>query len=232
MAKQELRDKINYISISSDGILRQSVPAGTAGAKERTYDTKKKNDDGTPVMATKIEKHFESITGKINNIAFVETEFGTLLQLTLVDDFIEDSEPDTLSINTSTEYAKDIMKKLPNVDLTKQVTFKPFCFTPEGKTEDNKVKGVTLTQEGTKVEKYFVYNPETKTTSNGFPNPDAKIQEIKSDMKRKEEWKRYFKDCEIFLVDYTTEHFVSKFDKKMVEETLDESPEDAILKDF
>ena len=176
-------------------------------------------------MATKIEKEYESISGLITNVGFVETEFGTLLQITLKDDFIEGEDPDVLSINTSTEYAKDIMKKLPNVDLSKAVNFKPFCFTPEGKSEDNKTKGVTLSQDGKKVEKYFVYNPETKLNSNGYPNPDEKIKEIKSDMKRKEEWKRYFKDCEIFLVEYTTENFVSKFNKQLVEEQLDEEAE-------
>lgn len=221
MALIETKEKKNYISISSDAILRKVVPAGTVGAKERTYETKEKNADGSFIMGTKIEKHYESVSGKITNISFVDTDYGTLLQVELTDvDTFTPSEPEILSMSTSQSFAQDFMKKLPNIDLSKEVILKPFAFTPEGK--DRELKGLTVTQDGQKIEKSF-YDAENKVNTMGYPVADEKLQNEKNEMKRKEGWKRFFKDCEIFLVDYTTENFVSKFNKQLVEEQLDES---------
>jgi len=205
MALIESREIKNFISISSDAKLRKVVPAGTPGAVERTYDTKEKNADGTFIKATKIERLFESVSGVIKNIEFVNTEYGTLLQVTVVDSFLNDEE--VLSMSTSQSFAQDFMKKLPNIKLDKEVVIKPFAFTPEGGKRE--LKGVTVTQDGVKVEKSF-YDTTTKTNTMGMPTPDKKLEKETNEMKRKEGWKRYFKDVEIFLVDYTTEHFATK----------------------
>ena len=215
MALIEQRERVNFISIlGSDATLRKVVPEGTTGAVTRTYELK----DGT--TGSKVEKIYESVSGKITDIKFADTEFGTLLQVTLTDpdEFLK-AEPEVLSMNTSTDFAKDFMKKLPNIDLEKEVTVRPFNFIPEGKTAS--LKGLTVIQDGKKVDKAF-YDVEKKTSTMGYPEADAKLKDEKNEMKRKEGWKRFFKDCEIFLVDYTTENSVSKFDKGMVEETLDE----------
>ena len=150
MALIETREKKNYISIlGSDATLRKVVPEGTVGAVTRTYK------DSKDVEHTKIEKVFESVSGKITDIGFVDTEFGTLLQVTLTDEFLPE-EAETLSMSTSSEFAQDFMKKLPNIDLSKEVILKPYRFTPEdGKRE---LKGLTITQEGNKIEKSFVEN--------------------------------------------------------------------------
>jgi len=231
MALIETREKKNYISISSEAELRKVVPAGTLGAKERTYETKEKDADGKFITATKIEKTFESVSGKITDISFTTTDYGTLLQVTLKDSFLDDEE--ILSMSTSQSFAQDFMKKLPNIDLSKEITVKPFAFTPEGAKRE--LKGLTITQDGNKIEKSFVEKQGDKFVNiMGYPTPDEKLANEKNEMKRKEGWKRYFKDTEIFLVDYTTEHFVSKFDKKMVEEKLDNEDYDTveIPKDF
>jgi hypothetical protein len=225
MALIEQREKKNYISIlGSDATLRKVVPEGTLGAVSRTYK------DKDEVEHTKIEKAYESVSGKITNISFVDTDYGTLLQVELTDPdgFLtgEGCEPEVLSMSTSQPFAVDFMKKLPNIDLSKEVVLKPFAFTPEGGKRE--LKGLTVTQEGNKIEKSF-YDAEAKTNTMGFPNPDEKLATEKNEMKRKEGWKRYFKDVEIFLVDYTTENFVSKFDKAMVAEAVDDEmpmPED------
>ena len=214
MALTPTREKVSYISISSDAKLRKVVPAGTPGAKERIYETKEKDADGNFIKGSKIEREYESVSGKITDIKFVDTAFGTLLQVTVTDPFLAD-DVEVLSMSTSQSYAQDFMKKLPNIDLSKYVVLKPFCFTPEGKKE---LKGLTVTQDGVRVEKSF-YDAETKTNTMGMPVPDAKLSTEKNEMKRKHGWKTYFKEIEIFLVDYTTEHFVSKFNKD-AEETL------------
>lgn len=205
MALTESREIKNYISISSDAKLRKVVPAGTPGAVERTYETKDKDADGNFKKGTKIEKLYESVSGMIKDIAFVDTEYGTLLQVTVVDSFLNDEE--VLSMSTSQSFAQDFMKKLPNIKLDKEVVIKPFAFTPEGGKRE--LKGVTITQDGQKVEKSF-YNTETKENIMGMPTPDKKLEKETNEMKRKHGWKTYFKEVEIFLVDYTTEHFVTK----------------------
>lgn len=217
MALTPTREIKNFISISADAKLRKVVPAGTPGAVERTYETKEKEADGvTFKKGTKIEKLHESVSGIIKDIAFVDTEYGTLLQVTVLDEFMNDEE--ILSMSTSQSFAQDFMKKLPNIDLTKEVVLKPFAFTPEnGKRE---LKGLTVTQNAVKIEKSF-YNTETKENTMGMPTPDEKIKDEKNELKRKTAWQRYFTDVQIFLIDYTTEHFVSKF-KKNAEETLED----------
>lgn len=206
MALTESREIKNYISISADAKLRKVVPSGTPGAVERTYETKEKDADGNFKKGTKIEKLYESVSGMIKDIAFVDTEYGTLLQVTVVDQFLNDEE--VLSMSTSQSFAQDFMKKLPNIKLDKEVAIKPFAFTPEGGKRE--LKGLTITQNGgIKIEKSF-YNTETKENTMGMPTPDKKLEKETNEMKRKEGWKRYFKDVEIFLVDYTTEHFVTK----------------------
>ncbi len=212
MALTESREIKNYISISADAKLRKVVPAGTPGAVERFYDVKDdkgnlvKDDAGNTVQASKIEKLYESVSGIIKDIVFINTKFGTLLQVTVTDPFLGDEE--TLSMSTSQPFAQDFMKKLPNIDLSKEVVLQPFSFIPKG--EIKKKQGMKITQNGgIKIEKSF-YNTETKENTMGMPVPDKKLEKETNEMKRKEGWKRYFKDVEIFLVDYTTEHFVTK----------------------
>ena len=216
MALIESREIKNYISISSDAKLRKVVPEGTPGAKERVYETTKKGEDGNFIKGVKIEKEYESVSGKITDIAFVNTDYGTLLQVTVTDPFLTD-DVEVLSMSTSNSFAQDFMKKLPNIDLNKEVVLKPFAFTPEGGTRE--LKGLTVTQDGIKVDKSF-YDNEKKENIMGMPTPDTKLKDEKNEMKRKHGWKTYFKEIEIFLVDYTTEHFVSKFNKSETMESL------------
>lgn len=226
MALTPTREKINYISISSDAKLRKVVPVGTPGAVERTYETKEKDTDGNFIKGTKTERQFESVSGKITNIGFVDTEFGTLLQVTVKDSFIGDEE--VLSMSTSQSFAQDFMKKLPNIDLSKDVVLKPYCFTPEGGKRE--LKGLTITQDGVKVEKSFNEKQgDVYVNTMGMPTPDKKLEKETNEMKRKEGWKRYFKDVEIFLVDYTTEHFVTTKKEETVESLADDMD---VSKDF
>lgn len=213
MALIESREIKSFISISSEAELRKVVPAGTPGAVERFYDTKDekgaviKDEAGNPVQASKIEKLYESVSGVIKNIEFVNTKWGTLLQVTIVDPFLNDEE--ILSMATSESYAQDFMKKLPNIKLDKEVILKPYSFIPDGETK--KKRGMTVTQDGIKLEKSFSEKKgDTWVATLGYPTPDPKLSKETNEMKRKEGWKRFFKDCEIFLVDYTTEHYVTK----------------------
>lgn len=184
-------DKENYVSIlSSDGTLRMVVPDGTEGAVKREYET----TDGK--KGTKTELVFNKLIGKITKIEFFDGDFGKLLQLT-VDDGIE--KPLILSVNTSQNFGEDIMKKLPNIDLNKEVSFSPYSFEDEnGKVK----KGVSIVQDGKKIQNFF-YNVTAKKNCNGFPEPKGDIKKYSKD-----KWKIYFLEAREFLIEYTTKNFV------------------------
>lgn len=185
-------EKINkdtFVSIlSSDATFRLVVPEGTPDSIKREYE------DSTGKKGVKNELVFNKMTGKITNVAFAETNFGKLLQLTITDE----KGPIILSVSTAQNYGEDLMKKLPNLDLSQDVELAPYSFTDErGKSR----KGVSVVQNGNKIKNFF-YNEETKENINGFPSP-------KGDTKKysKDKWKIYFLEARDFLCEYTAEHF-------------------------
>lgn len=206
MALKQAQEKVNFISIlSSDATLRKSVTKeeydAYLGTKEiREYEDSKGN------KGTKYEYIYESVSGKITNIAFVDTDFGTLLQVTLSD---FPNEDEILSMSTSQPYGEDFMKKLPNINLAEEVTIRPYSFIPDGK--DKERRGVTVMQHGNKLTNFF-YDVEAKKEVHGFPTPDGDTKSFKGD-----DWKIYFLQVRKFLTKYTQEHFASK-----PEETVDD----------
>ena len=209
MALIEKKERENFISIlSSDASLRKVVPEDTQGAVRREYEDSKGN------KGVKFEKIYESVSGKITDIKLVDTDFGTLLQISLTDTFLEDTE--ILSMSTAQSYGEDFMKKLPSLDLTKEVVIKPYKFTTE---QGKELKGLSITQDGNKIENFF-YDKEAKTTINGMPIPTGDTKKYSKD-----KWRIYFLEVRDFLTEYTRENFVSKFNKQLVEEQLDEEIE-------
>jgi hypothetical protein len=180
-------EKKDYVSIlGSDASLRQVVPEGTEGSVVREYETSKGE------KGTKIEKVYQFIEGMITNIAFHESDFGKLLQI--------DIDGLTLSVSTDQAYGEDIMKKLPNIDLSKSVKFIPYCMTTEkGKTK----KGVTIMQGEVKIENYF-FDKETKTNLHDFPAiPEATLKANDKDL-----WKIHFITVRKFLEKFIQDKFV------------------------
>lgn len=186
LTKQE--DK-RFLSVLADGLLHMNVPEGTEGAVKRDYET----SDGK--TGTKYELVYKDISGIISKINFYEGEYGTSLQLTITDG---DEEPLVLSLSCSTNFGEDLLKKLPSIDLTKKVILKPYAFLDDkGKNK----KGVTVIQDEIKIQNYF-YNPETKININGYPEPKKSKKPLS-----KEEWKLYFGQCRVFLIDFIKEKF-------------------------
>lgn len=172
---REIKDTKNYVSIlSADGTFRLTVPEGTPGAVKRDWTVGDKS-------GTKNELVYKSLSGKITNVAVVETDIGRLLQVTITDE-----QGDlTISTPTSNNFATDFMKKLPNINKEKEVKLAPFSFTNE---KEKLVKGITITQDDVKVENFY------KDNANGIPVPE----EGKTYTKNK--WKSYFGEVEDFLV--------------------------------
>lgn len=169
-------DKL-FITILSDGKFHQTVPEGTGGAVVRKYEDKE------GVEKEKIELVHDSVTGVITGISFEDGEYGTSLQVTLDNEGI-------ISMSTASSFGEDFMKKLPNIDLKKEVKIAPYAFEADGKSR----KGVTVYQDGEKVESYY-FDKDTKKTINGMPELEGDTSKFKSD-----DWKLHFLVVRKFLV--------------------------------
>lgn len=189
-----------FLSILADGKFHQEVPEGTEGAVIREYEDSKGN------KGSKTELVHDSIKGKITKIEIVEKEFGKSINLHIDDDGI-------ISTGVAGRFGEDLMKKLPNVDFNKEVILSPYSFTPKG--EENNKSGVTITQDGLKLVSYY-YNPETKETINGLPEPEGDTSKFDSD-----DWKIHFTVVRKFLIKQIEKLSVYGVEEKK-EESLDE----------
>lgn len=198
MALNNTRANKNFVSILSDGTIRMTVPEFTEGSVTREYET----SDGK--TGTKHEMVYTELVGMITKVAFFDGDFGKLLQLTIVDG---EDEPVILSVGTESNFGEDLMKKLPGVDLSLPVRIAPYSMTTDnGKTK----KGVSIYQtphefsDEVKIKSYF-YDEENKVNLHGFPEiPAGHGKKPVS----KEQWKMYFLEARIFLIDFIEKMFI------------------------
>lgn len=179
-------DKL-YVSVLSDGKLHMTVPEGTVGAVKREYET----SDGK--SGYKWEQVFTELSGIISGVSFFDGDFGKSIQIVITDG---NEKPVVLSLATASNYGEDMMKKLLSIDINKPVKIIPYNFEDSNKKSK---KGITIYQDGQKVKNYF-YDDVSKMNTNGFPEPTSKTLS-------KEEWKMYFLQIRIFLINKITEHF-------------------------
>ena len=190
MARTESRDNVDYFNVMADGKFHQEVAEGTEGAVFREGDTK----DGKHYA--KWEKLFQDVSGMITKVEFYEGNYGKNLNLTIED---EGYEPTIVSFKTGDQFGEDMLKKLLNIDLSKPVILAPYAFkTDAGKNKN----GVTVTQNGVKIQSYFHdYDEATKTTTvkNGYPKaPVAKKGKTIS----ADEWKLFFGQARLFMINH------------------------------
>jgi hypothetical protein len=179
---RETADTKNYVSIlSSDGTFRLSVPEGTPGSVKREWAVGEKT-------GVKNELVYKSLTGKITDVGFVDTENGKLLQVTITDE-----EGDlTISVGAGNNFGIDLMKKLPNLKKGIEYKFAPYSFTDDkGKSQ----KGVSITLDGEKIKNFFY---DGTKLINGMPEPEGDTKKY-----TKNKWKAYFGSVEDFLIEYT-----------------------------
>lgn len=174
----ETREGIRqYLTILSDGKFHKSVPEGTEGAVIREYE------DKAGVKQTKTELVFDSVTGKITDVSFEDSDYGKNLKIELDGDGI-------ISVGTSSSFGEDLMKKLPNIKLEQEVKLVPYSFTTGSKNK----KGVTVYQNEEKVENFY-YNGATKENINGIPVAEGDTTIFDSD-----DWKMHFMKIRKFLI--------------------------------
>lgn len=200
MSREEIRTPGTYYTII-DGTFRTQVPADSEGAIRRDWVSK----DGTK-SGTKYERHVNALIGKITNVQFFDGDFGQQLVISL--DADEAGRVPRIALQVASREAEDVMKKLPAVDMTKEVRFRPFAFKDD---KDREVRGIEMAHAGAdgkwteKITNFFK-DPETSENRNGFPAPkDEDTSGYTAD-----QWKLYFLECRIFLVNYTKEKVAPK----------------------
>lgn len=181
-----------FASVLATGEISVKCEEDEVGAVKREYE-----DSQTKEMKIKWEKIYTELSGLITSIKFFEGDYGKLLQLTVDDNGSEV----VLGFPTSSNFCEDLMKKLPNVDLGELVIIKPYAFTD--KVSKKLKKGVTITQDGEKINSYFSNFIDGKSVAtNGIPEPEVGK---KYDT---EDWKMYFMVVRKFLVNFITENII------------------------
>ncbi len=139
------REGGNYITIF-EGKFSQRVKEGTIGAVSRVN---KKNN-------LVWEKYYDSFTGKLVNIRTQDSPYGK----NWLFDFRDGKEVYHLQLSYSNSFAKNILKMLPNIDLTKEMKVQP-----SQKVEGDKTKtSLFISQDGVTLKHAY-----TKDVPNGLP---------------------------------------------------------------
>lgn len=201
MPAGRIDSKRRYMHISY-GKFKEKAFENAPGAEAR------ENKDGKVVW----EYNFDYIEGKITGIYYKEDEkFGNSFEV-VIDDSKEKFQ---ISFKEGDSFFNDFFSKLPNINLKEWVKLAPYSF--EDKNTGKLKKGITVWQNDSKVENYFVkYNQDQKTYTylHGFPEPEKKMD--------KEEWKIYFIRVRKFLRNYTQEKIIPNVDWEVVKEIADE----------
>jgi hypothetical protein len=180
-----------FITILADGKFHETVPQGTDGAVLREYETSSgQKGDKWELVYTKLDN------ARITNVQFKEGDYGEQINITFED---EDQNMVTLSQGVKSNFGEDIMKRLPNVNLSEKVSVAPYAFEENGK----QVRGVLFYQKGEKVHNYF-WDNTAKAPLHGYPK-------MEEEHPTKDDWGIFFAQARKFLVKYTKENIVPKF---------------------
>lgn len=206
MAREEVRKKIRYYTII-DGSLRVQVDQNDPSAVRRDW----KSADGKS-SGTKWERIVNSIIGYIEDIQFYEGEYGTDINIAL--DKGDDGYVPVVQLKLASREGEDFLKKLPNINLLKEVKFRPFNFTDP--SDGNEVRGMSVTQEDAngefkkKITSFF--QDADRKPINGYPVPEGDPENYSKD-----KWKIYFLQARVFLKDYTTENMCAKVAQAVID---------------
>jgi hypothetical protein len=168
-----------FLSILADGKFHQEVTKETEGAIEREYE------DADDVKKTKWELIHDSVKGIITSVTIVEGYKG-MKNLKIVID------TEVIVTGVKGSFGEDILKKLPALDFTKEVELTPYAFTPKG--EDKTKKGVTVRQNGNKINNYY-WDDVAKKEINGMPAVVGDKTTFDSD-----DWTNHFNIVRKFMV--------------------------------
>ncbi len=126
------------------------------------------------VQKTVYEIFHDSFTAKLINIRTRDGEYGKSWEF----DFLDGKEVYTLQLSYSNSYATNILKMLPNIDLTKEMKLQPSQKIEDGKTKSS----LFISQDGKTLKHAY-----TKDAPNGLPPMEqvtVKGQQVWDDSKR------------------------------------------------
>jgi hypothetical protein len=179
-----------------DGTFRTKVEETHPQAKKREVEM----EDGSKKI--KWERVVGALVGKIENIFIQDGTYGKTVNITLDKDSDGKAPAIQLGIDTG-RYGVDFLKKLPNIDLSQDVMFRPFSFTPEG--EDKKIQGLEIKQGESKIDNFF-WDTKNKKPLNGYPELVKKTADMDKD-----DWKIHFLTANKHIVSYANTHILPKF---------------------
>lgn len=147
------------------------------------------------------------VSGNITEVTLTENDWGEFLQIELTD--VDEKFSISLG-DVSSRMAKDFVRRMGNIDLSKELVFGVWSISAEDADNGKPKSGVRMYQDDTKLE-YFIEYDE-------LPEPDQKKKG------RKIVWD--FTDQEEFLYDALTKWKDENFSATEVENTLPEKEEE------
>lgn len=200
MAKLETRSQVKFAKILADGNLHIQAEDPKA---EGVVARKVEKSDGTEVVY--MEHVYNSISGKITSLEVKDGDFGRNLYIAIDNEIV-------VSAGTSNSFGLELLKKIPNIDVAKEVTIAPYSFTDEN---GRSVKGVNVYQDGAKVFSFFQEGTGKDTKNlHGYPDVDeAKKPEKTEKTKWSKFWQKYFDDVEEFLVEYVQKNHTIAYEE-------------------
>lgn len=201
MSREHIETPRKYYTIVS-GSFRTQVNPDDPLATRREW----KSPDGKS-SGVKYERIVDALFGFIHDVSFVDGQFG--MQVCIKLDFNDSQQQPIIALNTSSREGEDFLKRLPNIDLTKEVRLRPFNFRGD---DNEEVRGLEIMQPDeagdftVKITNFF-RDYDKKENINGYPNPDPKASENYSN----DDWKMYFLSARKFLINYTKDNICPKF---------------------
>ena len=200
-----------------EGKFRRKVDETHEGAVRREWST----PDGK--SGVKYELVYNALFGVIENVRFVDGDYGKQVMVTLDKD--EDGETPIIALSVGSKYGVDFLKKLPAIKLDQEVRLMPFNFNNDDGDEVTGLRVDHKDDEGkfkVKVENHFFNGTKS---ANGFPD----VTEDEKKSWGKEDWKNYFTYVvPKFLVAYTTDNVLTKFSPEKKATALPDYPEEEI----
>lgn len=153
-----------------------------------------------------IEREVRALFGFIKNIYFeTSADYGESIKIEL--DENDEGKIPVLSFGVESKDGRDFLRKLPNINLDKEVRISAYRFIPEGQKEE--ISGITIDQQGEgenfdkKITNFFFDN-EAKKYLHNHPVIDW---DNATDARKK----IYKVERDEFLKDYAKQHILPRF---------------------
>ena len=203
--------------LSEDASIRVKAKEGAPKAEKREWSIGNKS-------GIKWEYKYDYLTGRIKKVFVKENKFENGNVKVLNINVFDNGETISLQTPLTSNFAIDFLKRLPNVDFTKDVKIIPYNLTTE---EGKQRKGVAIHQGEVKHANFF-YDPDTKMNLHNFPEVDE------TDRYEDWYWKSYFGKVSSFLARFLEDRIIPLIEESNAEEApqYEEMTEAEIHKEF